>query len=40
MLLCVEPGIYVPGEFGVRPEDIILITKDGAEVISDIPHKL
>ena len=40
MLLCVEPGIYLPGEFGIRPEDIILITKDGAEFISDYPHKL
>ncbi len=40
MLLCVEPGIYLPGEFGIRPEDIILIMEDGAEVISDYPHAL
>ena len=38
MLLCVEPGIYLPGEFGIRPEDIILITEDGAEVLTDHPH--
>jgi Xaa-Pro aminopeptidase len=40
MLLCVEPGIYLPGEFGIRSEDIILITTDGAEIISDHPHTL
>jgi len=26
-----EPGIYVPGEMGIRHEDIIFITEDGAE---------
>jgi Xaa-Pro aminopeptidase len=40
MVLCVEPGIYLPGEFGLRPEDIILITQDGAERLSDHPHTL
>ena len=29
----VEPGVYVPGEFGIRIEDDILITADGCEVI-------
>jgi Xaa-Pro aminopeptidase len=40
MLLCVEPGIYLPGQFGIRPEDIIAITRDGAELLSDHPHTL
>ena len=40
MLLCVEPGIYLPGEFGIRPEDIIAITADGADVLSTHPHTL
>lgn len=31
MIFSVEPGIYLPGEFGVRIEDLILVTKDGHE---------
>jgi len=34
MVLTAEPGIYLPGEFGVRLEDDILITDTGCEVIS------
>jgi Xaa-Pro aminopeptidase len=33
-VLTAEPGIYLPGEFGVRIEDDILITETGHELIS------
>lgn len=31
MIFSIEPGIYLPGEFGVRIEDLVLVTKDGHE---------
>ncbi len=34
MVFTVEPGIYLPGEFGIRLEDMVLVTKNKVEVIS------
>jgi Xaa-Pro aminopeptidase len=31
MAVTVEPGIYLPGKFGVRIEDLLLVTRQGAE---------
>lgn len=35
-----EPGIYLPGEFGVRIEDLILVTEGGCEVLNAFSHEL
>ena len=34
MIFSVEPGIYLPGKFGVRVEDLVAITEDGCEVLT------
>ena len=34
MIFSIEPGIYLPNEFGVRIEDLVLVTKDGCQVLN------
>ncbi|MBP3894488.1 MAG: aminopeptidase P family protein [Atopobiaceae bacterium] len=34
----IEPGIYLPGDIGVRIEDLVIVTEDGCEVINHYPH--
>lgn len=34
MVFTVEPGVYIPGQFGVRLEEMVLVTKTGCEVLS------
>ena len=34
MIVTDEPGIYIPGRFGVRIEDTVLITKSGCEPLT------
>lgn len=40
MIVTVEPGIYLPDWGGVRIEDMVLVKKDGAELITNSPEKL
>jgi len=37
-VMTVEPGIYLPGYGGVRIEDLLLVTNDGAEYLSRAPQ--
>ncbi len=39
-VVSVEPGVYVPGEVGVRIEDLVAVTEDGAEVFTSFPKTL
>jgi Xaa-Pro aminopeptidase len=36
----IEPGVYLPGSFGVRIEDLVAITQDGPEVLTAFPKEL
>ena len=40
MVVTVEPGVYVPGLGGVRIEDDVLVTQDGAEVLTTLSKDL
>ena len=40
MAFSVEPGVYFPGEWGARIEDIVIVTADGAESVNNRPHEL
>lgn len=35
-----EPGIYIPGRFGVRIEDVMILRENGAEIITKAPKEL
>lgn len=38
MVFSIEPGIYLPGRFGIRLEDIVILRVDGPEILSALPR--
>jgi Xaa-Pro aminopeptidase len=40
MCFSIEPGIYLPGRFGVRIEDIVVVTPDGGHRLNRTPHEM
>jgi Xaa-Pro aminopeptidase len=39
-VVTIEPGIYLPGELGIRIEDLVAVTEDGGEVLTGFPKTL
>ena len=40
MVFSIEPGIYLPGRFGIRLEEIVILRETGPEIFSSLPRDL
>lgn len=39
-VVTIEPGVYVPERFGIRIEDLVLVSADGPQVMTQVPKEL
>jgi Xaa-Pro aminopeptidase/Xaa-Pro dipeptidase len=40
MVVTIEPGVYIPDLWGIRIEDMVLVKKNGFEVLTKVPKDL
>ncbi|MGB6191145.1 MAG: Xaa-Pro peptidase family protein [Terracidiphilus sp.] len=40
MVVTIEPGVYLPGQFGIRIEDMVAVTRSGGQVLTPAPKAL
>jgi Xaa-Pro aminopeptidase len=40
MVVTIEPGVYWPGKFGIRIEDMVAVTQTGGQVLTPAPKAL
>jgi Xaa-Pro aminopeptidase len=40
MVITIEPGVYLPGRFGIRIEDMVAVTRTGGQVLTPAPKAL
>ncbi|HEX3436090.1 MAG TPA: aminopeptidase P family protein [Pseudacidobacterium sp.] len=40
MVITIEPGVYIEGKFGIRIEDMVAVTKNGAKILTPAPKAM